>query len=112
MIPEKTRVHVVCTCRRCHLAWNPEYDVIEWTDTDGAPVRCFSQNGVRVPNPYGAGMCCPRCGGLRVDSRPSGTMDPPALHETTPLDDVRLPTGDSPFSRPRRPPYGPPYPAF
>lgn len=112
MIPENTLVRVICTCRRCHLAWNSEYDVIEWTDTDGTPVRCFSQSGVRVPNPYGAGMSCPRCGGLRVDSRPSGTTDPQARHETTLRDDGRLPTGDSPYSGLRRPPYGPPYHAF
>lgn len=110
---DRTRTTVACGCRRCGYRWLHEYDVVEWTDSEGAPVQWFSDHGISVPCPYQHGVCCPHCGGLRVDVAPArpGDVFAELAEEATPA----APPQDAPAgvgTTGSRLPFGPPFPAF
>jgi hypothetical protein len=113
---DRTTTTVACACRRCGHRWLHDYDVVEWTDTEGAPVQWFSDHGISVPCPYQQGVCCPSCGGLRVDVIPARPGDVLAFEtssdasapaaSTEPPQELPATVGAS------RLPFGPPFPAF
>jgi hypothetical protein len=110
---DRTRTTFACGCRRCGHRWLHDYDIVEWTDSDGAPVQWFSDHGISVPSPYQHGVCCPRCGGLRVDAHParaSDTIDVPD-EDVTPAEPQDAAAGVAVASGSRLP-FGPPFPAF
>ena len=114
MNAEHDLARLSCTCRRCQLQWNQDYEVTEWIDSDGSAVLWYTRNGTHVPSPYRFGMACPGCGGLRVDVVPR-THTAPASPE------VARPSAHAPVPHPgvtggRQHPaldrrYGPPFPA-
>jgi len=111
---DRSRTAFACGCRRCGHRWLHEYDVVEWTDTEGAPVQWFSDHGISVPCPYQHGVCCPRCGGIRVDVAPARLGD--VLAEAEPPEQQRA-HAEPPRDVPARAggpqlPFGPPFPAF
>jgi hypothetical protein len=111
---DRTTTTYFCACRRCGHRWLHDYEVVEWTDTEGAPVQWFTDHGISVPCPYQHGVSCPRCGGIRVDVAPAraGAM---GLDFDAPVDE---PTpAEAPHEEPEpvggpRLPFGPPFPAF
>ena len=113
MTTDRSHATLACACRRCGLAWLHDYDVLEWTDTEGSPVTWYSDHGITVPNPFQHGMCCPGCGGLRVDvvpARPGATIPVPA-EAAEAAGQVPAP-GLLDGAGVARLPFGPPYPAF
>ena len=109
---DRTTTSFACACRRCGARWRQEYDIVEWTDSDGSPVQWFSDHGISVPCPYQHGICCPRCGGIRVDVAPARANDkssepePPEAPPAQPPQNVPAEIGGP------RLPFGPPFPAF
>lgn len=111
---DRTRTTFACACRRCGYRWLHDYDVVEWTDSDGTPFQWFSDHGISVPCPYQHGVCCPRCGGLRVDVAPARPGDAFAELDAQVDETTRSASTTPPPDVPTRPrlPYGPPFPAF
>jgi hypothetical protein len=112
---DRTQRTFACACRRCGHRWLHEYDVVEWTDSEGTPVQWFSDHGISVPCPYQQGVSCPRCGGIRVDVAPArpgdafADLDTPgdaAAKQSEPPEDAPATVGGP------RLPFGPPFPAF
>lgn len=110
---DRTTTTVACACRRCGHRWLRDYDVVEWTDTEGAPVQWFSDHGISVPCPYQHGVCCPRCGGLRVDVAPARPGTVLSEAEISATEAAAAESSDVParVGGPRLP-FGPPFPAF
>ena len=110
---DRTRTTFGCACRRCGNRWLHEYDVVEWTDTEGVAVQSFSDHGISVPCPYQHGVACPYCGGLRVDVSPAR---PGAFFEyaTSVTDGAPVEPPQDSLANPggARVPFGPPFPAF
>lgn len=110
---DRTRTTFACACRRCGYRWLHEYDIVEWTDSEGTPVQWFSDHGISVPCPYQQGVCCPHCGGLRVDVKPARASDSHLQFETPPDEATPAePPQDAPAKVGPRLPFGPPFPAF
>jgi hypothetical protein len=107
---DRTRTTFACACRRCDYRWLHEYEVVEWTDDEGAPVQWYTDHGIRVPSPQ-QGASCPRCAGIRVDAVPAHVGGAFADFETPP-DVIELPEDEPAPTGGSRLPYGPPFPAF